>query len=142
MDGGAWVGNSPSDCKESDTTEPLHFTSVPNASHSKESACNTGDQGSIPGSGRFPWRREWLPSPVFLPGEFHGQRNLSSCSPWSCKELDTIKQLTLSLFSFSSALEIQVHELTLKVMNIENCENYLCNAHSFLLALISIEIEG
>ena len=70
---------------------------------------------------KIPWRREWQPSPVFLPGEFHGQRHLSSCSPWSCKELDTVKQLTLSLFCFSSALEIQVHELTLKVMNIEKC---------------------
>ena len=115
------VGNSPRDRKESDTTDQLHFTSVPSGSDSKESACDTGDQGSIPGSGRFPCRREWLPSPVFLPGEFHGQRHLSSCSPWSCKELDTVKQLTLSLFCFSSALEIQVHELTLKVMNIEKC---------------------
>ena len=35
-----------------------------------------------------PWRREWLPTPVFLPGEFHGQRNLASYSPCSCKELD------------------------------------------------------
>ena len=33
----------------------------------KESACNAGDPGSIPGMGRFPWRREWLPTPVFLP---------------------------------------------------------------------------
>ena len=30
----------------------------------------------IPGSGRFPWRRAWQPTPVFLPGEFHGQRSL------------------------------------------------------------------
>ena len=30
---------------------------------------NAGDPGSIPGSGRFPWRREWLPTPVVLPGE-------------------------------------------------------------------------
>ena len=31
---------------------------------------------------------EWLPTPVFLPGEFHGQRSLADCSPWSHKELD------------------------------------------------------
>ena len=35
-----------------------------------------------------PWRRGWLPSPVFLPGEFRGQRNLARYSPCSCKELD------------------------------------------------------
>ena len=38
-------------------------------SDSKESACNVGDPGSIPGSGRSPGEREWLPTPVFLPGK-------------------------------------------------------------------------
>ena len=33
--------------------------------------CNAGDPGSIP-----PWEREWLSTPVFLPGELHGQRSL------------------------------------------------------------------
>ena len=32
----------------------------------KESACNAGDPSLIPGSGRFPWRRDRLPIPVFL----------------------------------------------------------------------------
>ena len=57
-------------------------------SDGKESACNTGDVDLIPGSGRFPWRREWLPTPVFLLGEFHRQRSLADYSPWSRKELD------------------------------------------------------
>ena len=35
-----------------------------------------------------PWRREWKPTPIFLPGEFHGQRNLEDCSPWDHKESD------------------------------------------------------
>ena len=51
----------------------------------KESACNAGDMGSIPGLGWSPgW--EWQPTPVFLPGKFHGQRSLASYSPWDCKE--------------------------------------------------------
>ena len=37
---------------------------------------------------------EWLPTPVFLLGEFHGQRSLLGYSPWSFKELDTTEQLT------------------------------------------------
>ena len=37
-------------------------------SHCKESACNAGDLASVPGSGRSPWKREWQPIPVFLPG--------------------------------------------------------------------------
>ena len=35
-----------------------------------------------------PWRRERLPTPVFLPGESHEQRNLGGYSPWGRKELD------------------------------------------------------
>ena len=41
-------------------------------------------------------------TPVFLTGEFHGQRSLASCSPWGCKESDTTEQLTLSLFSLNN----------------------------------------
>ena len=51
-----------------------------------------------------PWRRKWQPTPVYLPGEFHVQRSLVGCSPWSCKESDTIEWLThtytLPYFSF------------------------------------------
>ena len=47
----------------------------------KESACNARDPGSIPGSGRIPWRRKWQPTPVSLPGESHEQRSLGSYSP-------------------------------------------------------------
>ena len=43
------------------------------------------------------WRREWLPTPVFLPGEFHGQGTLMGNSPWGHKELDTTEWLTLSI---------------------------------------------
>ena len=66
----------------------------------KESACNAGDTASIPGWGKISCRREWLPTPVFLPGEFHGQRSLvgySPWSPWGLKELDMTEWLALSL---------------------------------------------
>jgi len=49
-----------------------------------------------------PWRREWLPTPIFLPGKSHGQRDLAGYNPWDGKELDTTEQLTLSLFQSSS----------------------------------------
>ena len=39
---------------------------ITHSSVSKESACNVGDPSSIPGSGRSPWRRDRLPTPVFL----------------------------------------------------------------------------
>ena len=43
------------------------------------------------------WRREWLLTPVFLPGEFHGLRSLAGYSPRGHKEWDTIERLTLSV---------------------------------------------
>ena len=39
------------------------------------------------------WRRQWQPTPVFLPGESHGRRSLGGCSPWGCKESDTTERL-------------------------------------------------
>ena len=42
-----------------------------------------------PWVGEILWRRSWQPTPVFLPGESHGQRSLASCSPWGQKESDT-----------------------------------------------------
>ena len=60
----------------------------PDVSDHKESACNEGNLGSIPGLGRFPWKSEWLPTPVFLTEEFQGQKILVGYSPWGHKELD------------------------------------------------------
>ena len=39
-----------------------------------------------PWVGKVPWRREWQPTPVFLPGESHGQRSLEGYGPWGRKE--------------------------------------------------------
>ena len=57
----------------------------------KESACNVGDQGSTPGLGRSPGEGYGYPLQHFLPGEFHGQRNLVSYSSQVRKESDTIE---------------------------------------------------
>ena len=54
----------------------------PGSSGGKESTCNAGDLGSIPGIGKNPCRRERLPTPVFWPGEFHGLYN-----PWGLKRV-------------------------------------------------------
>ena len=49
---------------------------------------NAGDLGSIPGSGRSPGGENDNPLQYSRPGEFHGQRNLASYSPWGHKETD------------------------------------------------------
>ena len=48
-----------------------------------------------PWVGKIPWRREWLPTLVFLPGGFHGQRNVLGYSPWDPKESDMTELLIL-----------------------------------------------
>jgi len=59
-----------------------------------ESASPCRRPGFDPWVGKIPWRREWQPTPVFLPGKSHGLRSLVGYSPWGYKELDTTEQLT------------------------------------------------
>ena len=47
-----------------------------------------------PWVGKVPWRRDQQPTPVFLPGESHGQRSLAGYSPWGCRESDTTEPLS------------------------------------------------
>ena len=70
---------------------PTCWHDFPGSSGGNESVSNVGDLDIIP------WRREWLRIPVFLPGEFHGQRSLAGYSSWGHKELDTTEWLTLKL---------------------------------------------
>ena len=69
------------------------FRGFPGGSDGKESACNAGDPGSIPGVGRSS-REGNLPTPVFLPGKFHGQKSLEGYSPWGRKESDILSTHT------------------------------------------------
>ena len=56
---------------------------------------------------KIPWSRTWQPTPVFLPGECHGQRRLVGYSPWGHKELDMTQQLTLYCAAISLWLSSQ-----------------------------------
>ena len=60
----------------------------PGGSDGKESACNAGDPGSIPGFGRSP--EEWKDNPLQYSclEKFRGQRSLGDYSPWGPKESD------------------------------------------------------
>ena len=64
-------------------------------SGNKEFACHAEDLSLIPRSGRFPWRRAYQPTPVFLSKECHGQRSLVGYSPWGLKVSDMDWRLTL-----------------------------------------------
>ena len=59
----------------------------------KKSACQCRRRGFDPWVGKTTWRRKWQLTPIFLPGESHGQRSLAGYSPWDRKESDTTEQL-------------------------------------------------
>ena len=66
---------------------------------------------------KIPWRRERLPTPLVLPGEFHRQNSLAGYSPRDCKESDTTEQQThteqssvILLFVFHSFFQFESHE--------------------------------
>ena len=59
----------------------------PGGSDSRDSTYSAGDLGSIPGR-EDALEKGMATTPVFLPGEFHGQRSLAGYSPWGHKELD------------------------------------------------------
>ena len=52
-----------------------------------ESACQCRRCGFDPWVGKITWRRKWQPTPIFLPGKFHGQRSLAGYSPWGLQRV-------------------------------------------------------
>ena len=61
---------------------------LPRCLYNKESICQCRRRRFDPWAGKIHWSREWLTTPVFLPGKSHGQRSLVSCSPRGHKESD------------------------------------------------------
>ena len=62
----------------------------PGGTSGKEPACQCRrheGRGFDPWIWKIPWRRKWQRTPVFLPGESHGQRSLAGYSPWGQKDL-------------------------------------------------------
>ena len=73
----------------------------PGGAVGKESACQcrrSKRRRLNPWVGKIPWSGKQQPTPVFLPGKFHGQRSLVGYSRWGHKELDTIEPPTQGLY--------------------------------------------
>ena len=70
----------------------------------KNSPVNAGDTVPSLGLEKFPWRMKWQPTPVFLPGKFHGSRSVAAYSPWSCKELDTTEHAHIIYTCYSGPI--------------------------------------
>ena len=80
--------------------ESLDPMGVPGNSYNKESTCQCRKHkrqrhGFDPWIGKIPWRWARQPTPVFLPGESHGQRHLVGYSPWDRKESDMTRGLSM-----------------------------------------------
>ena len=99
------AGHGPWGCRELDTTEVTEHEQTHTHTHThtpglpswlrKQTLCLQCKKPSFdPWIRKIPWRRAWLPTPVLLPGESHGQKSLAGYSPRNHKELDTTKQLT------------------------------------------------
>ena len=76
------------------------LSSISGGARGKEPACQCRRQELDPWVRKIPWRREWQPTPVLLPGEAHGQRRLVGYSPWDRKESDATQQLCIYAFSW------------------------------------------
>jgi len=99
----SWVGKIP---WKTDRLPIPVFLGFLDGSAGKESACNVGDLGSIPGLGRSPGGGHgdsFLYSSLENPT---GHRSLVGCSPWGCKELDMTEQLSTQTRSFRIRKEI------------------------------------
>ena len=75
---------------------------------------------------KIPWRRKWQPTPVFLPGESHGQGSLVGYSPWGYKELDTIEQLSAQRLQSKRPYN---HHPAKKLTIVNNQKSHLCPNH-------------
>ena len=82
---------------------------------SKKSTCKCKKCRFDPWVGKIPWRRKWQPTPVFLPGQFRGERSLGDCShavakSWTwLSNWGTTKKLEWNVFhvNFVSVSEVQ-----------------------------------
>ena len=76
------------------------------------------------------WRRNWQPTPVFLPGESRGQRSLVGCRLWGCTESDT----TEATYQQQASLSFTISQSLLKLMFIESVmpSNHLIHCRPLL----------
>ena len=71
--------------------------------------------------------RKWQPTPVFVPGKFHGQRSLAGYSPWGYKELDTAEHTHIA--SCKSVSKKMQEELAQMNCSQKTDYNIMSNCH-------------
>ena len=92
--------------QKADTLQVMGF---PGGSDGKSICPQCGRPGFDPWVRKMPWKKKWQPTPVLLPGKFHGWRNFVGYSPWGCKESDTKpSDFTFTFHFHSNILEFLV----------------------------------
>ena len=107
---------------------------------SKEFICSAGDVGSIRGLGRFPWKRKWQPTPVFLSGKFHGRGPwwASVCrvaKGWTWLSMHALKYYTVGLvayFIYNSVYMLTPLRRLLKEGNRASSQSYISQLCRYL----------
>ena len=85
---------------------------------------------------KIPWRREWQPTLVILPGQFHGQRSPVGYSSWDHKDSDTTEQLTLSLSHWNVSSVLLILAALLKCLGSDGCQLKQLGTQVFSLRLM------
>ena len=85
----------------------------PNSSVAKVSTCQCRRCMFHPWVRKIPWRRKWQPTPVFLPGESHGQRSLAGYSPLGCKSRTRLSDFTFTSHFHALEKEMATHSSVL-----------------------------
>ena len=107
--------------------------------------------GFDPWIGKILWRREWLSTSVFLPGESHGQRSLVGYSPRGRKESDTAERLTYTHHVIYNIKEnrkkvflvIRTLRIRFQPFSYITCSsiNYICQVIHYILSTSSTIVE-
>ena len=110
-------------------TQPAGLSSFPGHLSGKEPSCQCRRFRFDPWVRKIPWRKEWPPTPGFLPGKSHGQRSLAGYSPRGRKESDTTEDSTTTTCGLHSTnsfpLETQPPNSILKMKNLKDIKRKL-----------------
>ena len=90
----------------------------------------------------FMWRRKWQTTPIFLPGEFHGQRSLEGYSPWGCKELEMTEWLTHTrlMYNFICLYFYKFHSLPELLKYFILASHQISLLYTFVIQIVFLNI--
>ena len=116
----------------------------PGGSEGKVAACTVGESGFDPWVRKILWRRKWQPTPVLLPGKFHGWRRLVGHSLWGHKESDTTERLhftSLYFIHFKMIITVKpsyntVPQLLTIYSTFHTCDSFILTGNLYLLILL------